>query len=494
MKSQTSIRTTEKQRAPRLRPGLRFCLFLSLFLAPLAHAQAQRQWGGEALTPLGGAEYQSSKFGRVSMQGNPATSNLAWVPGMGSFLEAQGSGVWDSLEYGEVQRGNDNTGWALSSHFGWTHFGSNAETYGGWTWTERFQWMKFERPGNKVYLWVPMIRSWVVVYMPDQFYSFEWRTLNVEGLNRYNSSVFGGLTTGDFGGWVYSDRFDWMWANGDGTWFWSEGRKEWLGVTPEGSIWSTKENRFFGVSFTSPGANMVKIQGDTLPMSMGTRTVTTFYIGRYEVIWAEWKAVLDEAAARGYDIGSQGLGCSDDHPVRWVNWYDVMKWCNLKSEIEGLTPVYTVSGSVYKNGEHNPTQNITANGYRLPLETEWEFAARGGNQTKGYRFSGSDDIRTVAWYSSNSGGARCDHSDGLGTWPAGQKGANELGLYDMSGNVAEWCWDSTDDSGIIRRSQRGGDWSTPGFTSGCEVSNPGTEFPGARNHRGGFRLARSSVL
>ena len=116
--------------------------------------------------------------------------------------------------------------------------------------------------------------------------------------------------------------------------------------------------------------DMVLIEGGTLEMSMGKRTVDTFQIGRHEVTWGEWQAVRAEAAARGYDIGSIGAGCADDHPVHSVSWYDVVKWCNLKSEIEGLTPVYTLSGNVYRSGQSIPEQDLSANGYRLPLEAE----------------------------------------------------------------------------------------------------------------------------
>jgi formylglycine-generating enzyme len=240
-------------------------------------------------------------------------------------------------------------------------------------------------------------------------------------------------------------------------------------------------------------AGMVLVQGGTLSTSnaLSGTVVSTFFIGRHEVTWGDWQAVRAPAAANGYDIGAVGEGCADDHPVHSVNWFDVLKWCNLKSELDGLTPVYTEGGGVYKTGQPDHTtisQNLSANGYRLPMDAEWEFAARGGNQTNGYVYSGSNDLNAVGWYQDNSGGSACDMSAGHGTWPVGQKAFNELGLYDMSGNVWEWCWDQ---SGTIPiRRIRGGSWN--GVADYCPVSARFLSYPDGRWNDFGFRLARTA--
>ncbi len=239
---------------------------------------------------------------------------------------------------------------------------------------------------------------------------------------------------------------------------------------------------------------MVLVEGGTLPEKdangMGTLVVDSFHIGQYPVTWGEWKQVRSWADANDYDIGSRGEGCADDHPVHSVSWYDVIKWVNAKSEMEGLTPGYTYNDSVYRSGEPSHTsisKDHLADGYRLPLEAEWEFAARGGNKTQNYTYAGSDNLDEVGWYYDNSEGAACDMSGGRGTWPVGQKAPNELSLYDMSGNVWEWCWDR--DNGLRRF--RGGNWIN--VEAHCAVSyrDGGGLNPDDRFFVLGFRLARN---
>jgi len=231
--------------------------------------------------------------------------------------------------------------------------------------------------------------------------------------------------------------------------------------------------------------SMIAVAGGTLPQSsdLAGQVVTSFQIGKYEVTWGEWKSVSDWAVGQGYtELANIGDGNSNQNPVTFVSWYDVVKWCNAKSEKEGLTPVYTANGTTYKTGESVPTVNSTATGYRLPSEKEWEWAAIGGVSSQGYTYSGSNKPSEVAWTPDNSSG---------GSKVVGTKAANELGIYDMSGNVWEWC-EYVDYLGVSYRRIRGGSWS-----------NVGPDFgPVAFNHvyadstyavgTVGFRLARSS--
>ncbi|MDR2870871.1 MAG: formylglycine-generating enzyme family protein [Deferribacteraceae bacterium] len=143
-------------------------------------------------------------------------------------------------------------------------------------------------------------------------------------------------------------------------------------------------------------------------------TVSSFYMSIYEVTQAEWTAIMGNNPS--YFEG-------DNLPVDQVSWYAALEYCNRRSIAEGLTPVYDVEGE---------TADWSANGYRLPTEAEWEYIAKGGNKNANYTYSGSDDIDAIGWY---------DDGDSEGTHPVGMKAPNDLGLYDVSGNVWEWVWD-----------------------------------------------------
>jgi len=153
-----------------------------------------------------------------------------------------------------------------------------------------------------------------------------------------------------------------------------------------------------------------------LDISQVTIAVDSFYIDDFVVTQADWNCVMETNPSHFK---------RDDLPVECVGWYDAVLFCNRKSQREGLTPCYTIDGE-------QVACDFGANGYRLPTEAEWEFAAIGGVKSKGFRYAGSDCLDDVAWYSKNAGKT---------THPRGQKLPNELGLYDMCGNVFEWCWD-----------------------------------------------------
>jgi formylglycine-generating enzyme required for sulfatase activity len=206
-------------------------------------------------------------------------------------------------------------------------------------------------------------------------------------------------------------------------------------------------------------------------------TVKSFYMGKHEVTQREWQELMGNNPSNFK---------GDNLPVQPVNWFEVIEYCNRRSVKEGLTPCYRGSGN-------SISCDWSANGYRLPTEAEWEYAAKGGNKNfLTYLYAGSNNVGAVGWYDGNSGGA---------THPVGTKAANDLGIYDLSGNVWEWCWDwygnygsgaQTDPAGPSSgsyRVYRGGSWGN----SARHLRSSVRAYI-APSHRGssiGFRLVRA---
>lgn len=241
--------------------------------------------------------------------------------------------------------------------------------------------------------------------------------------------------------------------------------------------------------------NFVLVEGGTFNNGTSDVTISSFYIDKYELTQAGYQAVMGSNPS--YFTGVT------NGPVEQVDWFNAIEYCNRRSMQEELTPCYSYgtygtnpdnwpSGwNTNYNNHTNVSCDWTANGYRLPTEMEWMFAAMGGNQSQGYTYSGSNDINAVAWYNGNSGST---------THTVGEKLPNELGTFDMSGNVWEWVWDiygsypsgsqnnPTGANSGSYRVRRGGSWYSN--ADYCTVSHRSSGRATITNYGIGFRCVR----
>lgn len=274
---------------------------------------------------------------------------------------------------------------------------------------------------------------------------------------------------------------------------------------PDGFV-EVKGTTFDGTKTLTPESG-VFISGRSL-------TIGDLYVCDHEVTQKEYETYCK------YGSGSPTTtyyGKGENYPAYYVSWYDAIVYCNLRSIDEGLTPAYSIetetdpakwAGIVSDSGSpekycgpssnnstwNSMTFNQDADGYRLPTEAEWEYIARGGSEWKTYTCSGSNTVGDVAWYSGNSGEK---------THEVKTKNANSLGIYDMNGNVSEWCYDwcsssiGTDtpatgaaSSDISYRVLRGGSWDYNAERASVSSRDSGG-YPGSRDGNG-FRVVRNA--
>jgi len=242
--------------------------------------------------------------------------------------------------------------------------------------------------------------------------------------------------------------------------------------------------------------------GWSLAKPQRTVNISAFQMSETEVTQRQWENIMD---------WNESWFRDDDHPVEFVTWFDCVYFCNQLSEALGYTKCYTMTNVAYYRVHIEWADVICdwdADGYRLPTEAEWEYACRAGTTTQYYWGDSSDEsiMKQYCWYSNNTYDGRWTHphADEWGTQPVGRRISNAFGLYDMSGNVSEQCWDWSDSdyyesrpdldsdptgpsSGYYRAS-RGGCWASGVW--GCRSATRGISLQEFGEFHLGFRIVR----
>jgi formylglycine-generating enzyme required for sulfatase activity len=350
-------------------------------------------------------------------------------------------------------------------------------------------------------------------------------------------------------GWVYGD-YPWAYDGGSGDWMWFNPDTQWVHGDPPAGGWSLLENSglangwsFFNWPYAYCSANgswyyinevdtqwvvnmgtgvwslfgEIPVPSDLVLIPAGTNsgadpdfgayslTLGSFHIGRHEVTKAMWDEVYTWAELVGYGFDNPGSGKGPDHPVHSVNWYDCVKWCNARGEKEGKRPIYyyTDGGGqhVYRVGQRDLVSisiQPGSPGYALPNANQWEYAARGGVANRRFPWGDSDEIQHARanYYSlsdylydtSPTRGVHPDHEigDQPYTSPAGSFAANGYGVYDIAGNVFEWCWNWHPDYENTHRMIRGGSYGY--LAPEARVGRVVRQAPGDTEMVTGFRV------
>ena len=254
---------------------------------------------------------------------------------------------------------------------------------------------------------------------------------------------------------------------------------------------AAEKARAVAAGVNSVGMEMVRIRAGSFEMGPPSselnrgkaerrhrvRLKRDYLLSSTEVTQGQWQAVMGEKPSRFK---------GEDLPVESVSWIEAVEFCNKLSERERLTPAYRISGK-------RVDWDRSSSGYRLPTESEWEYGCRAGSSTRFWSGDSDSGLGRAGWYSSNSGGR---------PHPVGGMAANPLGLFDVHGNVWEWCWDiysrypsgsATDPSGPSKgayRVERGGSWSSR--AQFCRSASRARSDPGLRYDNLGLRPARST--